>query len=152
MKNSDVLPQHPSLVDPCDQDHRRRRWWFPIRLGGMALAPALLFYAQSEHALIHIYLPILSRRLGARVQAAGGSVRLNGRIHLTNLTLAGTYSYQPWAFSSSQSQAVAPPESACPSILRRSADKTSVASAEMFHLSSMELTVPPRGFEPPTCG
>ena len=95
MKTSDVLPQNTSPVDPSDQEdrrrRRRRRWWFLIGFGlsGMVLALPLLFYAQSQHALIHIYLPILSRQLGVHVQAAGGSVCLNGRIHLTDFTLAG---------------------------------------------------------------
>lgn len=91
MKDSDVPSQLTFPVDPSDPNRRRRRWRFLIGFGitGVVLSLALLLYAQSEHALIHIYLPMLSQRLGARIQAAGGAIHWNGRIHLSNLKLAG---------------------------------------------------------------
>lgn len=85
---SNNAPEHKRPATP------RRRRVFRYLLGVFALIVVVLLgtviYLQSGHAVRHLYLPIASDRIGTRITATDGTVRLTGMLRLENIVLRGT--------------------------------------------------------------
>ncbi len=81
---SEPTPAPPSRAQAAPRPPRRRwpRILALLALILVILALALVLYAQSSHALRHVYLPLINKNLNGELSAQGGSASLRGRLHL----------------------------------------------------------------------
>ena len=98
----DNQPEEPREATPVKSEQggeqtlrrirRRKLRWLLLKmvLLVIVLVLGLVVYMQSSHALRHLILPAVGRKLGTEVTAAGGGVSLGGRLRLEQPVIYGT--------------------------------------------------------------